>query len=198
MGSNLQRLEMKRLFKELDFYESDYEYKSELMNEVEVEFIDSVNTFLDKHPELKKIFDDKIDERFQETINKKIEESKSESVVEKEQIEVDPKVKKLYREIVKKTHPDKVKDLELNDLYIKSTKFYEDGDILSIYKICDELNLDYDFGLEENELLKNKILSIKDRINFLQSTFTWKWNYTEDWSSKNKIIEDYIRIQLSK
>ena len=147
--NNLEKLEIKRLLKELYFIESDYEYKNELINQLELEFIDSVNNYLDNHPTLKEAFDDKINQRFQETINKKIEESKKEvAIVEKEIIEVDPKVKKLYREIVKKTHPDKVKDSDLNDLYIESTKYYEKGDILSIYKICDELNLEYEFGLE--------------------------------------------------
>jgi hypothetical protein len=194
--NNLEKLEIKRLLKELDFIESDYEYKNELINQLELEFIDSVNNYLDNHPTLKEAFDDKINQRFQETINKKIEESKKEvAIVEKEIIEVDPKVKKLYREIVKKTHPDKVKDSDLNDLYIESTKYYEKGDILSIYKICDELNLEYEFGLEENELIKNKITSYKEKIELLQSTFTWKWSSTED-SSKNQIIEDYIKIQL--
>ena len=193
---SLEKLEVKRLLKELDFIESDFEYKNELINQLELEFIDSVNNYLDNHPTLKEAFDDKINQRFQETINKKIEESKKEvAIVEKEIIEVDPKVKKLYREIVKKTHPDKVKDSDLNDLYIESTKYYEKGDILSIYKICDELNLEYEFGLEENELIKNKITSYKEKIELLQSTFTWKWSSTED-SSKNKIIEDYIKIQL--
>ena len=194
--NNLEKLEIKRLLKELDFIESDYEYKNELINQLELEFIDSVNNYLDNHPTLKEAFDDKINQRFQETINKKIEESKKEVViVEKEIIEIDPKVKKLYREIVKKTHPDKVKDSDLNDLYIESTKYYEKGDVLSIYKICDELNLEYEFGLEENELIKNKITSYKEKINLLQSTFTWKWSYTEE-GSKDKIIEDYIKIQL--
>jgi hypothetical protein len=194
--NNLEKLEIKRLLKELYFIESDYEYKNELINQLELEFIDSVNNYLDNHPTLKEAFDDKINQRFQETINKKIEESKKEvAIVEKEIIEVDPKVKKLYREIVKKTHPDKVKDSDLNDLYIESTKYYEKGDILSIYKICDELNLEYEFGLEENELIKNKITSYKEKIELLQSTFTWKWSSTED-SSKNQIIEDYIKIQL--
>ena len=51
--NNLQKLESKRLLKELDFYESDLEYKSELVNHVETTFIQSVNEYLDEHPALK-------------------------------------------------------------------------------------------------------------------------------------------------
>ena len=56
--NNLQKLESKRLLKELDFYESDLEYKSELVNHVETTFIQSVNEYLDEHPTLKDVFDD--------------------------------------------------------------------------------------------------------------------------------------------
>ena len=194
--NNLEKLEIKRLLKELDFIESDYEYKNELINQLEIEFISSVNIYLDDKPELKEIFDEKINKRFQETINRKIESlNNPQPVVEKIVVEVDPKIKKIYREIAKKTHPDKVKDDELNDIYIKSTEYYESGDILSIYKICEDLNLEYEFTLDENELIKSKILSYKEKIDLLQSTFTWKWSNTDE-DKKDKIIEDYIKIQL--
>jgi hypothetical protein len=194
--NNLEKLEIKRLLKELDFIESDYEYKNELINQLEIEFISSVNIYLDDKPELKEIFDEKINKRFQETINRKIESlNNPPPVVEKIVVEVDPKIKKIYREIAKKTHPDKVKDDELNDIYIKSTEYYESGDILSIYKICEDLNLEYEFTLDENELIKSKILSYKEKIDLLQSTFTWKWSNTDE-DKKDKIIEDYIKIQL--
>ena len=194
--NNLEKLEIKRLLKELDFIESDYEYKNELINQLEIEFISSVNIYLDDKPELKEIFDEKINKRFQETINRKIESlNNPPPVVEKIVVEVDPKIKKIYREIAKKTHPDKVKDDELNDIYIKSTEYYESGDILSIYKICEDLNLEYEFTLDENELIKSKILSYKEKIDLLQSTFTWKWSNTDE-DKKDKIIEDYIKIQF--
>ena len=117
--NNLQKLESKRLLKEFEFYESDLEYKSELVNHVETTFIQSVNEYLDEHPTLKEIFDEKINKRIEETINKNRLTSESiEQDILIEDIEVDskeenPKLRKLYIEIVKQTHPDKVKNEKL-------------------------------------------------------------------------------------
>ena len=114
--NNLQNHESKRLLKELDFYESDLEYKSELVNHVETTFIQSVNEYLDENPTLKDAFDEKINKRIEESINKKISASKFiEQDVSIEDEEIDskdenPKMRKLYREIVKQTHPDKIKN----------------------------------------------------------------------------------------
>jgi len=58
--SKLKQLESKKLIKELEFIESDYNYKNELVSEADSEFIKSLNLFLERHPQLKEIFDRKI------------------------------------------------------------------------------------------------------------------------------------------
>ena len=73
--NNLKKLEVKRLIKELDFIESDFEYKNELINQIQSEFINDVNSYLDLNPELKKVFEDQINLRIEQTINKKISDS---------------------------------------------------------------------------------------------------------------------------
>ena len=137
--NNLQKLESKRLLKELDFYESDLEYKSELVNHVETTFIQSVNEYLDEHPALKDEFDEKINKRIEDTINKKIltsefiEKDSSLEDDERDSKEENPKMRKLYREIVKQTHPDKIKNNKLNNLYIEAGKSYDSEDLFNIY-----------------------------------------------------------------
>jgi hypothetical protein len=201
--ASLQELELKRIMKELDFYESDYEYKNEIVMQAEMQFIKNVNDFLSQNPELKAIFDEKIQKRLEDNIKKKTKEEEEEELNDnlteddKEDIKFrSPKMKKLYREIVKKTHPDKIKDKKLNDIYIKATKYYDDGDLLYIYKICSDLHIYYEIEIEDNEFLKDKIVSFKDKINFIQATYTWKWNFTENESAKNLIILDYIKGQI--
>jgi hypothetical protein len=199
--ASLQELEMKRIMKELDFYESDYEYKNEIVMQAEIQFIKNVNDFLSQNPELKALFDEKVQKRLEDNIKKKSEEEEqlennSEEEEKEETKSISPKMKKLYREIVKKTHPDKIKDKKLNEIYIKATKYYNDGDLLYIYKICSDLHIYYEIDIEDNEFLKDKIVSFKDKINFIQATYTWKWNFTETESEKNLIILDYIKGQI--
>lgn len=197
--ASLTELELKRMLKELDFYESDYEYKNEIVMQAEMDFIKKVNDFLVQNPELKTIFDEKIQKRLEDNIKKKSEEEELNDfeVEEKEEAKfISPKMKKLYREIVKKTHPDKIRDKKLNEVYIKASKYYNDADLLSIYKICSDLHIYYEVDIEDNEYVKEKIVSVKDKINFIQATYTWKWHFTESDTDKNSIILEYIKGQI--
>ena len=200
--NNLQKLESKRLLKELDFYESDLEYKSELVNHVETTFIQSVNEYLDEHPALKDEFDEKINKRIEDTINKKILASEfieQDVFIEDDEIdskEENPKMRKLYREIVKQTHPDKIKNEKLNNLYIEAGKSYDSQDLFNIYSICDELGISYELEESENFIIKDKIKYLQDKIKFIQSTFTWQWYYTEEEIEKNNIIKEYVKKQI--
>jgi hypothetical protein len=198
--ASLTELELKRMLKELDFYESDYEYKNEIVMQAEMDFIKKVNDFLVQNPELKTLFDEKIQKRLDDNIKKKSEEEELNDVEIKEEEEEtkfrSPKMKKLYREIVKKTHPDKIRDKKLNEVYIKASKYYNDADLLSIYKICSDLHIYYEVDIEDNEYVKEKIVSVKDKINFIQATYTWKWHFTESDADKNSIILEYIKGQI--
>jgi len=224
--SKLKRLETKKLLRELEFIESDYDYKNEVISEADGDFLNSVNAFLTSHPELKEMFDKKINDKIDQMIKKKEEDVKEierkemesemgggsndeESINEDDNIEEgeqdtkdiedvrSPKLKKIYREIVKLTHPDKVKNSKLNDLYIKGTGFYDKNDIAGLYSICNELNIEYEVDDEDNVLISTKISTLKQRIGFMESTYTWKWHFSKDDSEKNNIILTYIRMQLA-
>ena len=77
--NKLKSLEIKKLLKELEFTESDFEYRNLAVSEADSLFIDSINTFLNHHPDLKKNYDDKITEKINKTIEKKIENEKNEN-----------------------------------------------------------------------------------------------------------------------
>lgn len=201
--NRLQYLQAKKLFKELDYIESDFEYRNEIISEADSEFITQVNNFLDNHPELKEIYDEKIDNHIQQSILRNTEEVielfESESIEEETITYEDPKlpkVKKLYREIVKLTHPDKVDKKSLNDLYLSATKYYDNNDKIGIYKICTELDIDYDLDDDDNQIIESKIEDLKRRIQFLESTFTWQWINTNGDKEKTEMLINYIRMRL--
>jgi hypothetical protein len=215
----IESLKIKKLIKELDYVETDFEWRTELVSEADSEFIRSINNFLNQNPELKEIYDNKINEILERSIKNKIKEdvelerSKQEGVGEDDdnfseegkkeveetenKINISPKVKKLYREIVKKTHPDIISDSELNDLYIKATHYHENNDKLGIYKICNELGIQFEIDLEDSIFIEEKIREYKKRIDFLESTFAWKWFNTEEESEKDNIILTFIKLKIS-
>lgn len=207
--NRLKDLEIKRLLKELDFIETDYEYRSEIVSEADSEFMNSINQFLSKNPELKDLYDKKVTDRIEKTINN-IKNNEEESIeinqeefINEEQSKEDgvmtneksPEVKKVYREIVKLTHPDKIKDKRLNDYYIKATDLYNDNDKIGLYKICDELGIEYQIDENDTEIIEDKINTLKRKINFLESTFTWKWFNTKDEKSRERILLDFISLK---
>ncbi len=206
--SKLKSLQVKRLLKELDYIESELEYRHELVSEADNQFMIYINDFLDENPELKKLYTTRIDARVEQIINKKIEDSeRTELEVDssdgqevetqkKNQIVVSSKVKTLYREIVKLTHPDIINKKNMNDIYINATKFYTLNDKVGIFKICSELNIDYELDDEDVSEISNKINLTKEKLNFLESTLTWRWFNTEDDTQRKIITIDYIKQRL--
>lgn len=202
--NKIKQLEVKKLLKQLDFIESDFNYKNEIVSSADNDFIKRVNELLDEHKELKIVFDEIMDKKIDFIFNKKlqrIEEIKSEEIMEElsEVILDNPnsKVKKLYREIAKVTHPDKTINKKLNEFYIKATNCYTTNDIAGIYAICDQLDIEYEIDEEDNIIINEKINKLKEGILFMESTMTWQWYNSEDIDEKEKIVMNYIKKQLS-
>jgi len=208
--SRLKQLEVRKLLKELDFIESDFNYKNEIVFEADSNFIKSVNDLLEKHPMLKDIINKKNNKRVDLVFSDIIKEALEDEILEEEELveefineevvsEINPKevkMKKLYRDIAKLTHPDKIVSEKLNDLYLKSTKFYKNSDITGIYYICDELGITYEIDDKDNEMISNKINNLKNRITFMESTLTWRWFHSESEKEKEQIVLSYIKMQL--
>jgi len=196
--NRLSQLEAKKLLRELEYLNSDLEYKSEVVADADGRFLTSVNDFLDHHKELKDAFEDVINKRIEKSINMSIEErSVSPEVTEEvERHEVDPKVKRLYREIAKMTHPDKVVDTRMNDLYLEAGKSYKDEDVIGLFSVCEKIGIDYDVEESDLEQIRSKIHSAKNRINLLESTATWVWNSTDDDGIRRDVVVRYVGAQL--
>jgi hypothetical protein len=195
MNDNLRQLEVKKLLKELEFVEADFEYKSNFIDSIDKDFMVEIDNLLDKNPKLREVFDEKIKpvnilEKSEEEIIPVIEESNELMVVDNKTIQM----KKLYRDIAKISHPDKNK--KLDSIYIKSTNHYNNNDIIGIYLICNDLGIPYDIDDSVSEEIALRIDKIKNRIKFIESTLTWKWFYSEKESDKNKILLKYIEGQL--
>jgi hypothetical protein len=203
--NKLHQLEVRRLLKELDYVKSDFEYKNEIVFEADNSFMRSLNDFLEKNIVLKEMFDKKINRKIDEMIRERSTERVIDSIpaVEEESTEitivekvVDEKLRKIYRVIAKKTHPDKISDVRLNDIYIMASKMYENNDVMGIYSICDQLGIPYELSTEDGEILKSQISMMKERVGFMESTFTWKWYHTDDEKEKSQILVEYIKSKI--
>lgn len=196
--NKIHQLEIRKLLKELDYVKSDYEYKNEIVFEADNSFMRTLNDFLDKNFVLKEMFDNKVNGKIDTIIKPKpsIEEDSEFYLIDKIDKVVDKNLKKIYRSIVKKTHPDKITDFRLNNLYIIASDMYDSNDIIGIYSICDQLEIPYELNVEELETLKSRISMMKDRVSFMESTFTWKWYHTDNENEKSKIIIEYLKSKI--
>ena len=190
---HVKKLEINKLVKELDFVKSEYEYKHEVLQGIDKEFIDSVNFFLEKYPQLKQVFDEKvinidpiittIDTSLIDVIDDVDEVSTTEYINEG-----DSKIRRLYRSIAKSTHPDKLKNESLKELYLEATNAYNSNNLLPILSICDKLRIPYEVTDDETSLIRDEISNIKNRVSFLETTYTWQWYINEDDKMRDEII----------
>ena len=113
MGDKLKQLEIKKLIQEYNFLLLDDEYKKEIISENRVEFLEKVlklKTELGIQPQ----------EEQKESENQETPPPNKKNKIDPDSVNksTKDKVKKLYREIAKKTHPDRTTSEELVDLYL--------------------------------------------------------------------------------
>lgn len=219
---DLLNLKAKSVKSQLSYLKVDLEYKQKMVEEGDKDFLSMMNEVLDENPELKKSYFEKEEKRkekiIEDILNKaqedeqkyqeEVERNLNEDIDEDDSIEPneeqentkpqkDSKIKKLYRQIVKLTHPDKIDDSELNSLYLNATMYYDTNNLYGIYMICDELDIEYDIEESEVIFMDRQINDLKKEIGFIEGTYTWKWSTAPSDDIKRQIIIEFINMKLN-
>lgn len=142
-------------------------------------------------------YNKKLEEKIEE-INAALKRSKDEVLTDKEA----DLIKKLYRDIVKRLHPDlnpSVTDAQ-KELFYNATDMYKSGDLDSLKIIhdivCseekkDDVNLHGKFLQEEIKRLENLVVKIQDDIELTKSTPPYTWSvYFEDEKKKAEKLKE--------
>lgn len=199
--NKLHQLEARKLLKELDYVKSDFEYKNEIVFEADGAFMESLSDFLEKNIVLKEMFEKKTNAKIDIFIRERSAESRIEPSPESVEVAIVDKaanenIRKIYRSVAKKTHPDKISDARLNEIYITAREMYESNDVMGIYSICDQLGIPYEISVEDLATLKDRISMIKDRVAFMESTFSWKWHHSEDEGERSRMLFEYVKSKI--
>jgi hypothetical protein len=189
--NNLQFWENQRLIKELQFVESDFYYLEEMIKSANPLFLKSIDDMMNSIPEVKDILKPKSNQQ-QEEVIEDFTQNKDEQIDIK-RVETDSNIKNLYRQIVKKTHPDKVSNLE--SIYIEATKAYETHDISTILQISWDLEIPFEMTDEYRNEIIDKINDLKSKREFLENSLTYKWLKADD-RSKQLIIVEYLKNKM--
>lgn len=190
----IQELENIKLIRELNYLKSDFEYKTNLVQIYNVDFFNSIDRILNSNDELKKIYDEKNDSRFNYT-SKSVTISEAE-VSENVFSDSDSKLKSFYRQIVKMTHPDKVKNNNLNTIYSQASLAFKEGKTVDMILLCDRLNIPFEINQEEKEMLKIEIEILKNKISLIESSYSYQWANVDNEGVKSKIALNFIKNSI--
>lgn len=95
-------------------------------------------------------------------------------------------LKKLYRSIAQKTHPDKVKDEYLNDIFKQAAEAIEDENWMLLVELAGELRLDIEFLSDETlEIIEQSIQRNEQQIAGIKNSFSYIWSKQKDDKSRD-------------
>lgn len=213
---NLNDYEYKRLLKDVRYWKEEYELKKDMAFSIENMFNNALEEFLGKNPTIKSKWDAFMfnkTKQIEELLKEKYSDKSTEHEPIKEEIdeivftettkELTPKeieIKRIYREIVKMTHPDKLlnhaeadKEKRLK-IYKESTIYYDKKDLSNIIYCADELGLKYDMSLIDIELIKKDVELFKQKAMMYEMSIYWKW-YND---GKNEVVlNNFLTQQMT-
>lgn len=191
MDDRLEQLEVKKLLTEYDYLNIDGEIKQEIIDKYKPVFMEDLKEYEDPNKEKK------VEENVGEPMN-------TEKVVEKLIKDEDlsdhtkKRMKKMFRDVMKKTHPDKVKSEELVEIYIKSKEAYELNDLLSLSHYANKLNIEVRLNVVEIKILKGLLLKKKESLEVIESSWLWLWYNSKTKEAKKKVVELYYEKHIKQ
>jgi hypothetical protein len=178
MSSNkLNNLKLNLLLKELNLLETEQEYVDQFIEYYKPLFTEEIN----KHQEEIPILTGESQSDRTDKI-KKIEVSEEEEI----------KIKGLFRSIAKICHPDKTKDENLINTYSEAHRAYEENNLLKLYKIAKDLNIEVEIGQTNILLLQRIVDEKKQEIKVIESSYLWLWVNAKTEEEKMKIINQFL------
>jgi|7_EtaG_2_1085326.scaffolds.fasta_scaffold21055_3 hypothetical protein len=113
-----------------------------------------------------------------------------------ENIQQPPKskdLKKIYRKIAERTHPDKIGDNSKSELFSKAAGAYSKNDLGSLLEIAGSLNIEIvELSRESILLLKNNIKILSRKIHNMKQTTAWAWYNSSSDEGKRVIIQNIL------
>ena len=191
MANRLKQLEIKKLLTEYDYLNIDGEIKQEIIDKYKPVFMEDLKEYDDPNKEKT------VEENVGEPMNM---EKVVEKIIKDEDLSDHTKkrMKKMFRDVMKKTHPDKVKSEELVEIYIKSKEAYELNDLLSLSHYANKLNIEVRLNVVEIKILKDLLAKKKESLEVIESSWLWLWYNSKTKEEKKKVVELYYEKHIKQ
>jgi len=185
MSDKLKQLEIKKLLTEYDYLIIDEEMKQEIIDEYKPGFMEDLGKKTGE--------EEKEEPQTEEEPQTQPEKKEIEKLIKDEDLSEDTKkrMKKMFREIMKKTHPDKVNSEDLVEIYIKSKEAYETNNILELSYNASKLNINVDLSELEIEILKDLVTQKRESLDKIEKSWLWMWYKASTETEKDNVIKLY-------
>ena len=201
MGTH--ELKYKSLLNELKYKNEELEIIEDSIVDIHLEFEEYYSNFLQENKLLKKQLEETRTKEFVEMVKADNASSKSTEValVDPAEDEIEqPKVAftKLYRQIVKKCHPDKLSQDNMDYFNKMNTKFkaatwaYNNGRWSILIRVAQELGIKPTNYKKINNHLKDEVKRVDNKIKNHKSTFGWMLFEAESKEEKDEVIKKFI------
>ena len=192
MEDKLKNLERRKMLQEYSYTKTELEYKKSLIEESSKEFLDAAYKMAGKE----RVISEEANIEENEKRNQKIKEDKIDPN------EIDPfireKTKKLYREISKRTHPDKDVEGLYTEIFMNASESYDEFRILDLYEYCERLGIPYEIEDKDIEILKTEIEQNRVQITSFEKTFVYLWSIQTDEKMKNLLLRQFVKSIIDK
>ena len=127
------------------------------------------------------------------------EEVEEEGTEDEEHTPSPPKnkdLRKLYRKIAEKTHPDKVGNNKYAQLFSEASQAYSKNDIAVLLNLAGTLNIELlELSAESLLLLENNINTLAMEIYKKKKTTAWVWHQSESEEQKEALIKQILILK---
>ena len=195
MSDRLKKIKYDKLILELQFLKAEIEYNNQLTKDSLADFEKSLQAISKENGSWEDI------QRQRKNKPKKRPPPKR----AKKKKRLRKKDKELFKKIAKESHPDKLIGLEDDERlkkennFIKASSALDEGDVSALRAAAQDLGIDPG-SLEDSDIeyLEEKIKEASIKNNAIKGSIIWNWVSTDDDSTKDKIVELYIKFLLTK
>jgi hypothetical protein len=169
----LINLRTKRYLTQYDYLELELEETQYVFDKYNKQFLKDYYNIDDKPSEPKIVIPSEISMDLSEEIDVEIQEQEPEDV----------QLKKLYRLLSLKTHPDKNNgSQESKENFAEINKAYKEKDILKLFKFALKYKIELNSVIIEkcSVLFENSIKDMQAKIEHIKQTVAWNWGISSD------------------
>jgi hypothetical protein len=139
-------------------------------------------------------------EQLEKTINESEEDIKEDSDEigdnEEKSHGKNPDIKKIYRKIAERSHPDKIGDNTQADIFSAAVEAYKSNNVAKLLDLSALLNIEFmDLSEDTINILENNITSLNKYILTKKSSSGWSWHQSKCDDEKKKIIEMILKTE---